>query len=326
MAVSVRDVAQAAGVSLGTVSNVLNTPSKVAPNTVAKVQAAIDELGFVRNDAARQLRAGRSRSIGLIVPDVGNPFFAAVARGAEAAAQQQNLAVLVASSDEVHDRENNLLGLFEEQRVRGVLVSPMEEDLQHLRAAKKRGTPVVLVDRKAKDFSSVSVDDIAGGYLAVKHLIDCGRKKLAFVGGPLSIQQISDRLSGANKAVSEHPGVTIEVIEIPSLTVHAGRALGAEIKKYDGVFAANDLVAIGIMQACVMDGGISIPQDLSLIGYDDIDFSSAAIVALTSIRQPSAQIGASAVELLMQYAEGGKFRSKNIEFQPELIVRDSTRR
>lgn len=314
-------MAAKAGVALGTVSNVLNNPERVSAKTLAKVQAAIAELGFVRNDAARQLRAGSSRSIGLIVPDVRNPFFTDVARGAEDAANEQNLSVLLANSDDDSEREQSMLAVFEEQRVRGVLVSPTGDDLGYLKQSQERGTRIVLVDRKSKDFSSVSVDDVAGGYIAVKHLIECGRRKIAFVGGPMNIQQIADRLAGAKKAVAESIDVTLDVIETSTLSVQSGRAIGSQLKTFDGVFAANDLVAIGIMQACVVDGQINIPKDLSLLGYDDIDFAAAAIVPLTSVRQPSAEIGRAAIELLT--SENPKI--KNVEFQPELVVRASTR-
>lgn len=313
-----QDVAKLAKVALGTVSNVLNQPDLVSEKTRIKVQDAINQLGFVRNDAARQLRAGQSRSIGLIVPDVRNPFFTDVARGAEDAADAQNLSVLLANSDDEVSREQSMVALFEEQRVRGVLVSPAGDDLEHLRQAKKRGLQIVLVDRKSKEFSSVSVDDVAGGYLAVKHLIEIGKKRIAFVGGPLSVPQISDRLAGAQKAIADTRGTSLEVIETASLSVQAGRALGKEMKNFDGVFAANDLVAIGIMQACMVDGKINIPADLALIGYDDIDFASAAIVPLTSVRQPSADIGKAAIELL------SSSEIRNVEFQPELVIRAST--
>jgi len=334
MAISVRDVAKAAGVSVGTVSNVLNTPNKVAEKTVTKVQAAIDKLGFVRNDAARQLRAGKSRSIGLVVLDVRNPFFTDLARGAEDAAQEFNMSVLLANSDEIAERELAMLSLFEEQRVHGVLVTPVSDDLEPFKKARDRGTPIVLVDRKSKDknFSSVSVDDVAGGYMAVKHLIEIGRKKIVFAGGPTSIQQVSDRLKGAQKAIAEHQGISLEVIDCKSLTVLEGRAAGEQIiarpktKRPDAVFAANDLVALGVMQVCLKPEGMSIPKELSLIGYDDIAYASTALVALTSIRQPTHEMGSKAVELLLAIAEDGdaKPRVRHIEFQPELIVRDST--
>ena len=292
---SIQDVAARAGVALGTVSNVLNNPDLVSEKTRAKVQKAITELGFVRNDAARQLRAGSSRSIGLIVPDVRNPFYTDVARGAEDAANEQNLSVLLANTDDELEREQAMLSLFEEQRVRGVLVSPTGDNLDYLKQAQKRGTGIVLVDRKSSDFSSVSVDDVAGGYLATKHLIECGRKNIAYVGGPLTVHQIADRLAGAKKAVAENYAVTLEVVETKNLSVQSGRALGKLVEKFDGVFAANDLVAIGIMQACVVDGNVGIPNDLSLIGYDDIEdgrYSLPTISTISPDKQAIARLAA----------------------------------
>lgn len=330
---SVRDVAAAAGVSVGTVSNVLNRPDKVAAETVARVQAAINTLGFIRNDAARQLRAGRSRSIGLVVLDVGNPFFTDLARGAEERAAAEGLTVLLGNSDENTERESAYLDLFEEQRVHGVLISPLGDAGARLGQLRSRGTPTVLVDRETDDksFSSVAVDDVAGGYLAAKHLVDSGRLRIAFVGGPLSLRQVTDRLAGARKAVGERPDVTLEVIESESLTVLAGRAVGDAIcarpvaARPDAVFAANDLLAMGVLQALHMFGSVNVPNDVALIGYDDIAFASAAVVPLSSIRQPSALIGWTAVDLLLREAAGGEdFVHEQIVFQPELVVRAST--
>jgi LacI family transcriptional regulator len=335
MAVSVRDVAAAASVSVGTVSNVLNRPDKVAPGTVERVHAAISELGFVRNDAARQLRAGRSRSIGLVVLDVRNPFFTDVARGAEDRAAEDAMTILLGNSDENTDREGSYLDLFEEQRVHGVLISPMSDDLPRLERLRSRGTPVVLVDREAADrsFSSVAVDDVVGGTLAVGHLLETGRRRIAFVGGPTSIRQVTDRLEGARRAVAETPGATLEVIETDALTVLQGRAAGEAIRERtaaerpDAVFAANDLLAMGLLQALMMQGTIRVPDEIALIGYDDIDFASAAVVPLSSIRQPASLIGYTAVDLLMKEAALGEgFEREHVVFQPELVVRESTAR
>ncbi|MGW9183058.1 LacI family DNA-binding transcriptional regulator [Agromyces sp. NPDC055661] len=334
MAVSVRDVAAAASVSVGTVSNVLNRPEKVAPDTVARVMAAIDELGFVRNDAARQLRAGRSRSIGLVVLDVRNPFFTDVARGAEDRAAEDNMTILLGNSDENGDRERAYLDLFEEQRVHGVLISPLGDDETRLQRLRGRDTPVVLVDRVSEDrnLSSVSVDDVVGGELAVRHLIETGRRRIAFVGGPMGIRQVADRLAGARRAVEAEPDATLEVIETESLTVLEGRTAGEAIRERaagerpDAVFAANDLLAMGVLQALNMLGSVRVPDDVALIGYDDIDFASAAVVPLSSIRQPASLIGYTAVDLLLKEAASGEgFTPEQVVFQPELVVRDSTR-
>jgi len=333
MAVSVRDVAAAASVSVGTVSNVLNRPDKVAPGTVERVLAAIAELGFVRNDAARQLRAGRSRSIGLVVLDVRNPFFTDVARGAEDRAAEDGMTILLGNSDENTDREGSYLDLFEEQRVHGVLISPLTDDIPRLERLRSRGTPVVLVDRDAPDrsFSSVSVDDVVGGELAVRHLGETGRRRVAFVGGPANIRQVTDRLEGARRAVAATPGMSLEVIDTDSLTVLAGRAAGEAIRERpeaerpDAIFAANDLLAMGVLQALMMQGNVRVPEEIALIGYDDIDFASAAVVPLSSIRQPAALIGYTAVDLLMKEAAlDGEQARERVVFQPELVVREST--
>lgn len=333
MAVSVREVAAAAGVSVGTVSNVLNRPDKVAEGTVQRVRDAIDELGFVRNDAARQLRAGRSRSIGLIVLDAGNPFFADVARGAEARADEDRLSVLLGNSDEDAARENGYLDLFREQRVNGVLITPASDDVAGIQRLADSGTPVVLVDHEipGSGFCSVSVDDVEGGYLATRHLLEIGRRRIAFLAGPGSIAQVANRLEGARRAVAEEPDAELEVIEVPALTVLHGREAGESIvervaaERPDAVFAANDLLAVGLMQALTILGSVRVPEDIALIGYDDIDFASATVVPLTSIRQPARLIGHTAVDLLLRSIDDpeGDYE-RNVRFRPELVVRAST--
>jgi LacI family transcriptional regulator len=332
MNASVKDVAARAGVSVGTVSNVLNKPDRVSPETVRRVQAAIDDLGFVRNDAARQLRAGSSRAIGMVLLDVGNPFFSELARGAEDKAIESGHAIILGNSDEKPEREARYLDLFEEQRMHGLLISPIGDIEPRLNLLRRRGTPAVLVDRGSGSgsFSSVSVDDVAGATLAVQHLIEQGRTRIAYVSGPLEIRQVADRLEGARRVVAKHPDVTLEVIEQVGMTVAAGVDAGATIagrsrsERPDAVFAANDLLALGVLQSLVMLGGVSVPRDIALIGYDDIAFASAAVVPLSSVRQPSQLIGATAVDILLQEAADPGLKKRTVVFQPELVVRAST--
>ena len=331
MAVGIREVAAAASVSVGTVSNVLNAPDRVAPGTVARVHEAIERLGFVRNDAARQLRAGRSRCVGLLVLDVGNPFFTDVARSAERHAAQSDLVVLLGTSDDDPGRERAYLETFDEQRVFGLLISPVGEDLTRVLALHGRGMPVVLVDRDGAGtpFASVAVDDVAGGRLAVNHLCDRGRRRIAYVGGPDGLRQVADRLAGARVAVAECPGATLDVVPTDEPSVLAGRAAGERLcarppgERPDGVFCANDLLAIGMLQALTL-GGATVPDDIALIGYDDIDFARSATVPLSSVRQPSAEIGRTAVELLLAAADSPDDPPRNVVFRPELVARDST--
>jgi LacI family transcriptional regulator len=334
--VSIREVAERAGVALGTVSNVLNRPEKVAESTRIRVQAAIDQLGFVRNDAARQLKAGKSRSIGFLMLDVRNPFFTDVARGAEQQAGKHGLSILLANSDDAPEREERHLDLFEQQRVLGVLVSPIGNVFDRLERLRSKGIVTVLVDRVAngRPFSSVSVDDVVGGYLAVSHLIEQGCRKIVFVGGPLNITQVADRLAGASKAAAEHPDVQLEILLQDALTFQQGRAAGAVIVERgvagrpDGVFCANDLLAVGVLQSFTMLARLDIPGELALVGYDDIDFASATAIPLTSIRQPSDLIGQTAVDLLVEQldAEPGVAEPRQVVFQPELVVRESSSR
>ena len=330
--VSIKDVAATAGVSLGTVSNVLNHPSKVSPATIKRVQRTISALGFVRNDAARQLRAGDSRTIALLVFDAANPFFADLARGAEDAATTEGYQVIVANTSESLERELSYLDLFEEQRVRGVLISPYGEVEPRLHALKKFGIPSILVDRVSENqgFSSVSVDDVAGGKIATEHLLHRDRTRIAFVGGPLDIPQVRDRLIGAQSAIAASTGATLAIFDTVATTVLEGRRVGESLlamapeSRPDAIFAANDLVALGLLQALVAKGDVSVPRDIAIVGYDDIDFATSAIVPLTSIRQPSALMGETALKLLKEEANDPKMKPRKIVFQPELIIRAST--
>tara|TARA_B110000977_G_scaffold194851_1_gene272227 strand:+ start:1252 stop:2250 length:999 start_codon:yes stop_codon:yes gene_type:complete len=332
MSASVKDVALQAGVSVGTVSNVLNHPGRVSPDTVKRVQKTIADLGFVRNDAARQLRAGDSRTIALLVFDAANPFFADLARGAEDAATTEGYQVIVANTSESLERELSYLDLFEEQRVRGILISPYGDVEPRLHALKKFGIPSILVDRVSENqgFSSVSVDDVAGGSIATEHLLQKNRRKIAFVGGPLDIPQVRDRLLGARSAMESQPEASLIVLETLATTVLEGRRVGHsllamdEADRPDAIFAANDLVALGLLQALVAAGDIAVPGDIAIVGYDDIDFATSAIVPLTSIRQPSALMGETALKLLKEEASNSAMKPRKVVFQPELIIRSST--
>jgi LacI family transcriptional regulator len=328
--VSVKDVAKLAGVSIGTVSNVLNHPDKVSEQTAKRVHDAIDKLGFVRNEAARQLRAGASRALGLVILDARNPFFTDLSRGAEDEAAAAGFSVILGNSGESGDRESAYLDLFEEQRLHGLLISPVGDVAARLRKLRERGIRSVLVDRVSDDssFSSVSVDDVAGGRLAVTHLIEAGRRRIAFAGGPESLRQVADRLTGARLAVGE-TDASLEVLPTEALTVAEGNAVGAAVaarpagQRPDAVFAANDLVAIGVLSA-LASAGIGVPGDMALVGYDDIDFARELTVPLSSVRQPAPKIGATAVRILLDETQDPSIAPRAVRYQPELVVRASS--
>lgn len=333
--VSVREVAAAAGVSVGTVSNVLNRPERVSPAVAQRVHEAIDALGYVRNDAARQLRSGRSTAIGMVVLDVRNPFFTDVARGAERRAAEAGLTLFLGNSDEDADREAMQLDLFEQQRVYGLLITPVGRLQPRLERLQRRGTPVVLLDREVPGsvLPAVAVDDVAGGELAVRHLLALGRRRIAFVGGADSIQQVADRWSGAVLAAERVADASLERIATGAMSIDEGVAAGLAIRRRlaadrpDAVFAANDLLALGVLQALLAPGGerIRVPEEIALIGYDDIVFAAGAVVPLSSIRQPAQRMGAAAVELLLRVAADDQdAEGARVAFEPELVVRAST--
>ncbi len=329
----IKDVARQAGVSVGTVSNVINRPEAVLPETRARVLAAIEELGYVRSESARQLRAGRSRIMALLVLDMGNPFFVDVARGAERAARQAGLGVMVCNSGQSPAEEAEYLGLFAEQRVCGVLVTPADATGRNLESFARHRIPYVLVDRVASGTGTcaVSVDDVRGGALAVGHLISAGHRSVAYVSGPGDLHQIRDRRQGALSALAEAGLPPEALVEIPSdrLDVAAGRDAGARllglVPRPTAVFCANDLLALGVLQA-LYAAGVRVPQDIAIVGYDDIEFAAAAAVPLTSVRQPAVVMGRMAAELLLEEAddEGGTHEHRSVVLQPELVVRASS--
>ncbi len=329
----VNDVAARANVSVGTVSNVLNRPEMVAIATRERVEAVIAAMNYVPNERARQLRAGTSSMIGFVMLDAGNPFFMDVARGAENAASALGLTVLLGNSDDDASREDSYLEAFELQRVRGVLVSPTRDIGARVRSLRERRIPSILIGRAHSPAaaSSVSVDDVAGGLLAAEHLIGLGRTRLSFVAGPLHIRQVTDRLAGAQSAVARSSAATLELFGATSLSIQAGRVIGRQIAgrrprdRPDAIFAANDLLAIGILEAITLsEVPIRVPDDIAIVGYDDIEYARSAVVPITSIRQPSAEIGATAIRLLLEEASDLSLEPRDVTFQPCLIERAST--
>ncbi len=333
--VSIREVAAHAGVSVGTVSNVLNRPDIVAQSTRDRVHEAIKALGFVRNESARQLRAGRSRIIGLVVLDVANPFFTDVARGVEDEASRSGLAVILCNSDDQLPKETRYLELLEEHRVQGILITPVAGPDERLALLQRRGTPVVLLDSTSPSGGqcSVAVDDVLGGDVAMSHLLDGGHQRLAYIGGPLSIRQVADRRDGALRALARagrDPAV-LQMIETRALNVYAGQQAGMAIaalpprRRPTGVFCANDLIALGLLQEMTRHR-IGVPEDIAIVGYDDIDFAAAAAVPLSSVRQPRQQLGRTAARLLLEESLAAEDHThRQVTFQPELEIRQSSR-
>jgi LacI family transcriptional regulator len=330
----VKEVAAAAGVSLGTVSNVLNRPERVSTATRERVELAMRELGFVRNESARQLRAGRSRTVAYVMLDATNPFFTDVAQGIEEAAEGQDLSVFLCNSDNRPERERAYLQRLEQQRVQGVLVTPIDPESPVLAELVRHGIPVVVVDRirDTQDLCTVSVDDELGGRLAVEHLLDLGHRRIAYIGGPEHLGQVRDRRLGGQQALVGQGLAADDLVtlETDSLTVAEGRRAGERLaglpsrSRPTAAFCANDLLALGLLQHAVTLG-IRVPEELAIVGYDDIDFAAAAAVPLTSVRQPRRLLGRTAAELLLdEAANEDTHQHQRVVFTPELVARTST--
>jgi len=332
-AANIHTVARQARVSVGTVSNVLNHPELVAEATRHRVERAIEELSFVRNGTARQLREGRSRTIGLIVHDVANPFFTDVARGVEDAANDVGCAVILCNSDGSEEKENRYLRVLEEQRVAGILITPVGPNPRQLEGVRARSGSVVLLDRQSPtpDQCSVAVDDVRGGDLGVAHLLALGHKRIGLVNGPTRVRQCADRRTGALRALrsaSLDPKSALFEITIPRLDFRGGEqaveTLLAASDRPTGVFCNNDLMAIGVLRG-LSKAGVRVPDDIALVGYDDIEFAALSSVPLTSIRQPRYELGYTAAQLLLSEAEDGPAHEhQQIMFQPELVIRESS--
>lgn len=335
MTTSIKEVARHAGVSVGTVSNVLNRPDRVAEATRNRVLDAIEHLGFVRNDSARALRAGRTNALGLIVLDVANPFFTEVARGVEDVSSHAGSVVILCNSDDSVTKQETYLQVLQEQRVRGVLVTPAHESALPIDALRGRGMAVVLLDRTGErpDLCSVAVDDVAGGRLATDHLIAAGHETFAFVSGPLTIRQCDDRRSGMRRALRAaglRVGTSARDVLVPAMNARSGaeaarRLLaGGTDNLPRAVLCANDLLAMGFMRE-MLRAGVRIPEDIALVGYDDIEFAAASAVPITSVRQPTYQLGQTAAELLLDECENPDVHAhQQVTFQPELVVRESS--
>lgn len=325
-----QDVARRAQVSIGTVSNVLNRPGIVAAETRERVLRAIDDLGFVRNDSARHLRTGAGRIIGLVILDLSNPFFTDLARGVEDRAIEAGYSVIVCNSDEDPDREAAHMRVLEERGVRGMLVVPVAPGSPAVERLRARGTAVVRVTyRISEDECGVGVDDLHGGELAMGHLLALGHERIGYVTSASHVWPTDERREGMLAAARrEGREDVLRDISVEHLNVAHGRDAGERIlglrPRPTAVVCANDLVALGVLQVMIRHG-VHVPGDMAIVGFDDIEFASAAAIPLTSVRIPRRLMGRTATDLLLEEASGDpEHVHRRIVLQPELVVRQST--
>jgi LacI family transcriptional regulator len=302
---TIGDVASDAGVSVATVSNVLNRPEVVAAPTLERVNLSIARVGFVRNEAARQLRAGGSSLLALLIFDVRNPFWLDIARGVEDVASDAGRMVILCSTDGLVEKSRRYIDLLSRQVVQGMLVpseSPTDEEIT---AAKATGAHVVAMglQHAETDVCSVASDDHLGGDLAMTHLLSRGHRRIWHVTGSLQMVQCTARLEGARTALDRFGGAAeLTVLEMDAMTVEQGRRAGEQLltapEPPTAVFCGNDVLALGIEQV-LLRSHLRIPQDVAIVGYDDIELAAAAGVPITSVHQSGYQVGRTAATLLL---------------------------
>ena len=308
MPVTIKDVARESGVNISTVSRALNNGYGVNGRTREHVLSVAVRLNYRPNRVARGLVTGRSHSVALIMSDIRNPFFAEVARGAEDAARAANCDLVLCNSDLDTEKEMQYVQSLAEKRVDGILmnsVSALSRQRRDQLAA--HGVPIVLLNRSAAPgpFSTVCADNEAGGALAAKYLLDLGHRAIAHITGPRQHGNLSDRERGFLRTM-QAGGKSVQPIVLRGRFNFAGGAeLTAKVldkhPKVTAIFAANDVMAFGAART-VLERGLKIPDDLSLIGFDNIEFSSIVYPPLTTIHQPKYEMGQAAVEILLRLA------------------------
>ena len=326
---TIRDVAQRAGVSITTVSHVVNGTRPVSAIGMARVLEAIDELGYQPNAVARSLRMSETRMFGMIVPDNSNPYFAEVARSIEDAAFELGYSVILCNSDEDAAKEQAYLDLLIEKRVDGIAFVATGRRADGLDQVRLRNMPVVIVDREIEGgtWASVLVHNSRGGREAVTHLLKLGHRRIGCISGPHGLGPSSERVRGYRDALRK-AGIPADPRWLVEGDFHAegGYRTMCELLERDdaltAVFACNDMMAVGALRA-IHEQGRRVPQDIALVGFDDIALASYTQPALTTIAQPYRELGRRVAQLLAKGERGERAACERIRLEPELVVRAS---
>ena len=339
----IKEVAKRAGVSVSTVSNVINgRHAKMSTQTLLRVQDAISELNYTPNTVARQLQSGQVKTLGLVVPSVANPFWGNVSQLIEKEASARGYQVLICNAERDPELEANYLSSLYASSIRGVILGSSPVSFDHLRSSADKGMHIAAFDRQTSSdhkvvACSVTVDQALGARLATQHLISLGHKRIAFISGPIGTSSRVARMNGMRSEL-EKAGLAFDEKLIwlgpnavgfgDSQAAELGRIGIAELLAVDNpptaVFTVNDTYAIGACSGA-RDLGFRVPEDLSIVGFDDVFIAEVMQPPLTTIRQPVEKMSALIVEKIIESLEtDGDINDPHIELQPELIVRHST--
>ena len=325
-----RDVAEQAGVSVTTVSHVINNSRPVNPETRTRVEQAMQVLGYHPNVLARSLRRGKTQTIGVILPDNANPYFAEVARGIEDTSFSQGYSVVLCNSDNNLEKEHLYTNVLIEKQVDGIIFVAAGLSEENINNLQKRGVPSVLVDRQVPgvQLDSVFADNRVGGYLATNHLINLKHRSIACITGPKGVRSSSERIAGYLQAldaagIPTNPGWVVE----GDFQYQSGYSAAQQLFKAgatpSAIFACNDLMAIGAYRYA-HENQLNIPGDISIIGFDDIRLAEYTNPPLTTIHQSKDRMGALAAEMLLERIANGNLAFRHEIVAVQLVVRSST--
>jgi DNA-binding LacI/PurR family transcriptional regulator len=333
--VSIKDIAQTANVTPGTVSRALRDSPRVNPETKARIQRLADEMGYTPDAQARSLATGRTQAIGVVVTTLTDPFIGTVVQTIESAAYERGYTVILTSSNDIPEREIEAVQMLQSRRVDGVIVSSSRVGALYQERLDQLRVPVVLINSLAEQGGqytiSVSVDNQDGGYQATNHLIQKGHRRIAYVAAPADRNDSAERMTGYRNALAE-AGIAYDSSLVVQGTGRAGggkRALPVLLSLNDApsaVFCYNDMTAIGLLSAAC-DAGLSVPHDLAVVGFDDIAFAQLAYPPLTTIAQPVDRLGGGAVETVLAFlADDGRGERavSDVTLRGRLIVRASS--
>jgi len=334
--VTIKDIASKVGISYATVSRALNGKYGVKADTREKVLKAAKRLGYRPNAIARGLVTRRTMTIGLIVPDIKNPFYPEVAGGVEDAAHEANYGVLLCNSNWREESERQYVSLLLERRVDGIIVAPISNGAEFIDARMRGRTPVVYVSNRPHrtESSYVIIDNARGGFLATRHLLEAGYAPVGFLGSAEGSETGKGRFNGYRRALSRHgQAYDARYVRVGDMMQVSGYRMFREM--FDAgdlpraVFVENDLMALGCIQAA-RECGLKVPEDVAIVGFDDIPFASFPEVQLTTVRQPTYDMGRTAVEILLESIGHGKERvedrakPRQVVLKPQLVVRRTT--
>jgi LacI family transcriptional regulator len=332
--VTLKDIAIDTGFSINTVSRALNGKAEVHAATKEKILAAASRLGYRANRLAKGLRSNKTGTIGVIVTDVANPFFSALVKGIAKAARELDYSIILQDSDEKYAGEQEAIHVLLAEQVDGILITPVQSDKETIASLSQARFPFVLVGRYFQDLDTnyVVPDDYRGGLLATEHLLSQGYTRIAMVNGPLHISSARERFQGYADAQARH-GIAIDrsLVVTGALTVEEGFDLARSILKHapppSAIVTYSDFVAFGVMQA-VREVGLSIPEDIAVVGFDDVWMASCLQVPLTTIRSPKEELGRQAMLLLVQKLRNDQTISETdkLKLDVHLVVRESTQK